>query len=89
MEATKRQKDENNVRIKINEEESANNGAKLEEFEKQFHFTPQTESMLKGSVSEQALETIKNIFGKTQTIREVASVKHQEIQSQFKELRAR
>lgn len=89
MEATKQQKDENNVRIKINEEESAENVAKLDEFEKQFHFTPQTESMLKGSVSEQALETIKNIFGKTQTVREVANLKHQEIQSQFKELRER
>lgn len=89
MEATKQQKDENNVRIKIDEEKSTDNVAKLEEFEKQFYFTPQMESSLKGSVSEQALETIKNIFGKTQTIREVANLKHQEIQSQFKELRDR
>lgn len=93
MASKKQSKDENNTFIKNLEENSAENSPEeshdFSQFESQFNFEPQTESVPKGNASQQALENIKHIFNKTQTVRKVADVKHQEIQSQFKELRER
>lgn len=89
MASKKQSKDENNTFIKNLEESSPEESNNFSQFESQFDFEPQLESVPKGNASQQALENIKHIFNKTQTVRKVADVKHQEIQSQFKELRER
>lgn len=89
MASKKQSKDENNTFIKNLEENSPEESNNFSQFESQFDFEPQLESVPKSNASQQALENIKHIFNKTQTVRKVADVKHQEIQSQFKELRER
>ncbi|XP_030752139.1 uncharacterized protein LOC115879442 [Sitophilus oryzae] len=85
MESKKQFKEESNNLIKINNEDRSS----ISNFEDQFDFNTQTENLLKENVGNKAFENIKNIFEKTQTIKKVADIKHQEIQTQFKELRER
>lgn len=86
MEASKHLKDDNNCKIKRESSEEVGDSPAMEI---QPNFSEETAEVLKANVSKEALESIKQIFDKTQSMRKVADGKHQEIQAQFKDLRER